>query len=111
MEANSPDRESNEHLHLLVIGRHASILRSVTDLLDNAGYAVTGALIDDAAVEAFAAQHFDGIVIGGGVEHASRAALTATFSRTNPGITIIEVSGGPHNLLSQVDAALGRIQT
>ncbi len=108
MEENSVSRASDERPHLLVIGRHPDILHTVTDRLEKAGYRVTGALTDEEATAAFAEQQFNGVVIGGGVEHASRAALKASFSRTNPGIPIIEVSGGPFNLLSQVEAALGK---
>lgn len=91
---------------VLVVGRHADILARVTALLEASGYVVEGALSDEDASRLMASGH-DALLLGGGVEPASRARLRAAFAQACPGRPVIEHYGGPQGLLEHVNRVLG----
>lgn len=90
---------------VLVVGRHPEILARVTALFAQSGLEVLGALRDDEAIAQMA--NADAMVIGGGVEDASRPALVGAFRSARPGRPVIEHFGGPHGLVDAVRQALG----
>lgn len=93
--------------HILVVGRNPEIMGRVRSLLDSGGYAHLGALTDEDAIQAIVTGSPDALLIGGGVEPASRAALIDAFQRHRPGRPVIEHAGGPWGLLEHIRAVLG----
>lgn len=91
---------------VLVIGRSPQIMTKVKTLLNTAGFVHLGALTDEEALEAMSVAAPDALVVGGGVEPASRAALIAAFAAAWPGRPIIEHSGGPYGLLDRLHEVL-----
>jgi DNA-binding response OmpR family regulator len=92
-------------IRVLTVGRSPEILARVKSLLESAGYVHFGALTDERAVASMAEEAPDVLVIGGGVEPASREALREAFRAARPGRPVIEHSGGPHGLLDAVKRA------
>lgn len=92
---------------VLVVGRHEERMAAVKALLDGAGYAHVGALTDERAVVLMQSDLPDAIVIGGGVEPPSRAALKAAFAEHRRGRPIIEHAGGPSGVLEEIGRVLG----
>lgn len=88
---------------LLVLGRSPDIMQRVLSLLSD--LEVVPTFTDDDAKRALESQAFDGFLIGGGVEQASREAL-APLARAH-GVKVIEHFGGPSNLRRHVDEVLG----
>lgn len=94
---------------ILIVGRHPEIMARVEALLSSAGYLPVGALTDAQALAHVAAEPAaapDALLLGGGVEPPSRAALAAAFRAAWPGRPVIEHVGGPHGLLDHVRQAL-----
>ncbi len=91
---------------ILVVGRHPEIMARVEALLASAGYRHLGALTDDQALAAIAREAPDALLLGGGVEPASRATVSAAFRAAWPGRPVIEHVGGPHGLLEHLRQAL-----
>jgi hypothetical protein len=87
---------------VLVVGRHAERMSAVRDLLDRGGYAVSGALVDAQVIARMQTDAPEVLVIGGGVEPASRAALTSAFAERRPGRAVVEHFGGPAGLVEAV---------
>jgi CheY-like chemotaxis protein len=91
---------------ILVVGRHPEIMLRVKGLLESAGHAPLGALTDGEAMSLIHSSAPDALLLGGGVEPASRAALAEAFREARPGRPVIEHSGGPQGLLERVREAL-----
>jgi DNA-binding NtrC family response regulator len=92
---------------ILVVGRHASIMSRVRDLLAAEGITTITATTDAEALAAIEAGPVDALLLGGGVEPQSRRALADAFASAQPGRPIIEHYGGPHGLVEHVRQALG----
>lgn len=87
-------------LTILVIGRHAQIMETVLRLIHTQpDWRAIGALNDDEALQKFKEQHFDLVLIGGGVETSSEEKLTRSFRELKPNIKIIRHYGGGSGLL------------
>lgn len=87
-------------MNILVIGRHPDIQQTILRLLNNQpGWHAAGALMDEEAVDLFAAQPFDVVLIGGGVDGSSEAKLAAEFKNRKPDVKIIQHFGGGSGLL------------
>lgn len=85
---------------ILVIGRHAEILATVTRLLNNQpGWKASGVQTDEEAQSLFATKPFDVVLIGGGVEEQSEIKLTNEFNSVQPSVKIIRHFGGGSGLL------------
>lgn len=82
-------------VRILVVGRHPDIMRKVTELLASGGYGHLSALEDAEAIALIRSASPDALLLGGGVEPPSRAALRAEFERVHPGAPVIEHFGGP----------------
>lgn len=91
---------------ILVVGRHPTIMTRVRALLESAGYETLGTLTDEEALRALQSSPCDALLLGGGVETSSRAALSEAFRAAKPGRPVIEHFGGPDGLLDHVRQAL-----
>jgi hypothetical protein len=76
-------------------------------ILESAGYEHLGALTDSEAIALMNSASPDALLLGGGVEPASRAELAAAFRSARLGCPVIEHSGGPRGLLEHVQRTLG----
>lgn len=92
---------------ILVVGRHPDLMAKVLGLLESAGYVAVGALADDEAIQSMNSSMSDALLLGGGVESASRRLLADAFQAARPGRPIIEHFGGPQGLLEHVRQAVG----
>lgn len=87
-------------MNILVIGRHPDIQQTILRLLNGQpGWRAAGALTDEEAVDIFAAQPFNVVLIGGGVDESSEARLAAEFKNRKPDVKIIRHFGGGSGLL------------
>lgn len=93
---------------ILVIGRHEHILQTVLRLINQRpSWEATGALDDEQAIELFHRQHFDLVLIGGGVDAISERKLRKLFSLLQPEAIVIQHFGGGGGLLeNEILAAL-----
>lgn len=91
---------------ILVVGRHPEIMGRVKALLESGGYQALGVHTDDEARAAMNSSAPDALLLGGGVEAASRAVLIEAFRQARPGRPIIEHFGGPAGLLDHLRQAL-----
>ncbi len=86
---------------ILVIGRHPEILATVIRLINqNPAWNGTGCLTDEEAKECFNQNHFDLVLLGGGVEEVSEKNLRLFFGSSHPHIPVIQHYGGGSGLLS-----------
>lgn len=88
---------------ILVIGRHTHLLQNVINLLHDNGYMAFGETENDKAIATFAAEKMKVVVIGGGVDEASRQLFENTFTSQQPGVKIIHAH--PHTVLQDVQNA------
>jgi hypothetical protein len=83
------------YMRIGIIGRHQGILAGAIASAEELGHAAVGTTDDSEAMAWISAASIGALVIGGGVEQASRSALLAAC--TNAGIRPIEIFG-PGNL-------------
>ncbi|NUO00081.1 MAG: hypothetical protein HUU01_05645 [Saprospiraceae bacterium] len=88
---------------LLVIGRHANILEKITAMLNEQGYLATGKQWNEEAIAAFKKEHFDAVIIGGGVDNESRELFHIEFPKLNPQVKIINAH--PQTVLADLRLA------
>jgi hypothetical protein len=98
-------------IQILVIGRQEEILNTVVRLVNShdnwKGY---GASENQKAIQLFSKQHFDLVLIGGGVDNESEILLREEFTLLNPTIKIIQHWGGGSGLLeNEIRFALDNI--
>jgi DNA-binding response OmpR family regulator len=77
----------------------------VIQALQDQGYDATGVSTDDEALAQASEGRFDALVIGGGVEPASREVISAAFRAAWPEIKVIHAH--PDTLSWQLAHALG----
>jgi len=86
---------------ILVICRHAEILQTIVRLVNNnPAWNATGTAVDDEAIAAFDAQHFDLVLLGSGIPAESDEHLRTYFTGKNPEIKIVQHYGGGSGLLA-----------
>ena len=86
---------------ILTIGRHPDILQTVLRLINNnPQWNATGAITDDEAIAAFAAQPYKLVLLCNGISDDSEALLRAAFTARNPEIIIVQDYGGGSGLLT-----------
>jgi CheY-like chemotaxis protein len=85
---------------VLVIGRHADMLARVSDMLKNHNYNPLGAQTNEEALQKFADEKPQAVIIGGGVDSESRALFHRTFS---PSAKVIDAH--PQTVLGDLKAA------
>jgi len=91
---------------ILVIGRHASMMERALSMLAQAGFSAEGALKDEEAVERFAQHRHKLVVLGGGVEEASRRYFKEALPGLRSDVHFVEHFGGPQGLLENVAQAM-----
>jgi DNA-binding NarL/FixJ family response regulator len=85
---------------VLVIGRHAKMLSSVTDMLKKHNYEAVGVQTNEEALEKFETEKPHAVIIGGGVDNESRALFHRTFSAASK-----VIDAHPQTVLSDLEAA------
>ncbi|OSZ79051.1 hypothetical protein CAP35_12615 [Chitinophagaceae bacterium IBVUCB1] len=80
------------------------MMASVINMLNSNGYDAIGATTDADAINQFNTTLPDAVIIGGGVEPASRAMFHQQFADIKKGVPIIDAH--PHTLLQALQAAL-----
>lgn len=88
---------------ILVIGRHAHMLQNVMNLLNNNGYMAYGETDNQKAIATFKTAGVHAVIIGGGVDDASRRYFEETFRQLQPRVKIIYAH--PHSVLMDVQQA------
>ncbi len=90
---------------VLVVGRHPPSMRRVTTELRELGYEPVGVADDESALELLNPGSFAAVLIGGGVEDASRVTLAAYVTRHAPSTAVVEVDS-PDALHAALEGAL-----
>ena len=91
-------------MRVLVLGRHPAMLQNALQHLTEQGYVATGYTTDAETLGALQTGAIDLVVIGGGVEAASRHQVKAAAAQMTPPPQVIDVYG-PHHLIEAVNAA------
>ena len=85
---------------ILVIGRHVEIMHTVLRLINqNENWEAKGALEDAEAYSVFISQHFDLVLLGGGIASEDEQKFKEVFTQQQPHIKIIQHFGGGSGLL------------
>ena len=100
-------RLTGSRKRVLVVGRDSGKLQRVTTQLREVGYEAVGVLDDESAMQLIDPGHFSALVIGGGVEPDSRAALVDYTRHIAPATAIAELSG-PDTVVAALEAAMAR---
>jgi len=97
-------------MNILVVGRHAEILKTVVGLINSEPkWKGIGAITDDDAIRAFEDNAVDLVLFGGGVEEASEHVLRERFLQKNANIKFIRHYGGGSGLLfGEIYEAMGK---
>lgn len=88
---------------ILIIGRHEDMLQRAIKLLRENEYTAIGHTRDEDALMEFQRTPFDGVVIGGGVEFASRQLFEIEFPKMNSRVKVL--SAHPNTLLDELSTA------
>ena len=88
---------------VLVIGRHADMLTKVTEMLKKHNYDAIGKQWNQEAIDAFKADVFQAVVVGGGVDKESREYFHNEFPKINPQVKIIDAH--PQTILNDLKEA------
>lgn len=87
-------------VRILVFGKNADILATVLRLLNaTPGWSACGATEAADAEALFQQEHFDLVMLGGGVEDVTAHALEKSFKKINPRVKIVQHYGGGSGLL------------
>lgn len=100
-------------MNILVVGRHAEILKTVVGLLNSEPqWKAIGAITDDDAARAFDDHAVDLVLFGGGVEESSEHILRERFQRKNSNVKFIRHYGGGSGLLfGEIYEAMGKLSS
>jgi DNA-binding NarL/FixJ family response regulator len=88
---------------ILIIGRHASMLTKIADMLKQNGYIAIGKMTNGDAMLAYKSENIDAVIIGGGVDSDSREYFHREFPKINPKIKIIDAH--PQTVLADLKIA------
>lgn len=88
---------------VLIIGRHADMLQKITEMSNQHGYSAIGKMTNEEAISAFKSELMDAVIIGGGVDSASRDLFHLEFPKINPKVKIIDAH--PQTVLSDLKSA------
>lgn len=80
---------------ILILGRHPDLLARAVAMADAAGFTGVGALTDEEALQQLRETRPIAVVIGGGVEAASRRRMHEAAGRQRPAPRVFDVVGGP----------------
>lgn len=99
---------------VLVVGRHENLMDRVVAILKRHGFEALACLEDESALRAIAAvtkEPLDVVLLGSVIEPASRTKLLDAVHLQRPGMPVVEHFGGFHNLVKQIEQALGERET
>lgn len=99
------DRDRAQRPTVVVLGRYGDIMARTLHLLA-ADYRAHGALTDAEAIRLIDERQPAAIVVGGGVERASRDAVAAHAAAAVPAAAVVDVIG-PDTIAARLAAALG----
>ncbi len=85
MSSNAP---KTPKARALILGNHEHIAAQMIDEFREAGYDGKFSSTDEAAIELAAAEHFDALIIGGGVTDANAARIEEGIKGLLPGIAV-----------------------
>lgn len=91
--------------NVLVVGRKSDEVARATEALRTRGYAASGEISDDDAIETLRNARVDIVVLGRGIDADSRNRLIETANARCPGVKIVEQFGGFENVISEVEEA------
>jgi chromate reductase len=97
-----------DHAHrpsVVVLGRRGDVMARTLHLIAG-DYRVRGVLTDEDAMRLIAERNPAAVVIGGGVERASRDAVAAHAALVAPGAAVVDVAG-PDSIADRLAEALG----
>src|SRR5882672_7326814 len=94
---------------ILVIGRNEQIVETIVRLINyNPEWNATFCLADEDAIAVCNTQHFDLVLLGGGIDEQSEATLRKSIHALQPDLKIIQHYGGGSGLLNtEINIALG----
>ena len=79
---------ANPHAKVLILGNHEHIAMRMIDEFREAGYDGKYSATVEAAIELVAAEHFDALIIGGGVTHANASRVEQGVRAVLPEIAV-----------------------
>lgn len=98
---------------ILVYGKHPEILETVLRLINkNESWEGEGSTDEERVIELFHQNHYDLVLLGGGISEDSEKKIRALFHHINPQPRVIQHYGGGSGLLkSEIEIALGNRET
>lgn len=92
---------------VLVVGRHENLNDRVVAILKRHGFDTLACQEDEPALTALSKEPLDVLLLGGVIEPASRTKLLDAAEAHEPSVPVVEHFGGFHNLVRQIEQALG----
>jgi copper homeostasis protein CutC len=93
--------------HVVVFGKHEYIVENAETLLTKGGYATTGFVDVELAMEYIKANSVAAILVGGGVDPHDRMKLKELVDSEFKHIKMVDHFGGPATILSEIKTAIG----
>ena len=82
------EQPANPHAKVLILGNHEDIALRMINEFREAGYDGKYSATVEAAIELVAAEHFDVLIIGGGVTHANATRVEKGVTALRPEIAV-----------------------
>lgn len=87
-------------IHILVVGKHPEIMQTILRLINNKPeWSGVGAFNCEDAIEAFATQPCNVVLIGAGLTQAEHNELCLYFNQNHPAVPVVQHYGGGSGLL------------
>lgn len=90
---------------IVILGRDASSLDSLTRILEGAGYIVASTVNDGVAIDMVGASTYDALLISRDVAEADRRYVATESRIRDTGIVVLSVNS-PRSVLTQLSQAL-----
>lgn len=90
---------------IVILGRDASNLDSLTRILEGAGYIVASTTNDGVAIDMVGSSSYDALLIGRDVAEADRRYVSTESRFRDVGIVVLTVNS-PRSVLTQLSQAL-----
>ena len=90
---------------IVILGREASSLDSLTRILEGAGYIVASTTNDGVAIDMVGSSSYDALLIGRDVAEADRRYVANESRNRDTGIVVLTVNS-PRSVLTQLSQAL-----
>lgn len=92
--------------HIIVYGKHDYIVQNLQGLIEKADYTASGFNVLSEILDYLRENHFDAIVIGGGVDPHDRIAIQQLVDSDFKHAKVVEHYGGPATLIQELTTAL-----